>query len=79
MFITETIKQSDTRACQFDKYENKWIEGLILCKTWKIVRIEYFPKYSNIRKGRFILVMKDEGTSKENLKLVLLFKDIEII
>ena len=67
-FLTETIKPNDPRARQFATAKKKEIDGLIRRKTWKIVAKEEVPRNANILGGRFVLTIKDSGTSKETYK-----------
>jgi Reverse transcriptase (RNA-dependent DNA polymerase) len=62
------IGPSDPRAALFDAAKQKEIQGLIECGTWKVVLRDEMPENPNIMGGRFVLTIKDSGTSKEIYK-----------
>jgi hypothetical protein len=63
--LSEVIGPSDPRAALLDAAKQKDIQGLIECGTWKVVLKDEMPENPNIMGGRFVLTIKDSGTSKE--------------
>jgi hypothetical protein len=68
MLLSEVIGPSDPRAALFDAAKQKEIQRLIERGTWKVVLKDEMPENPNIMCGRFVLTIKDSGTSKEICK-----------
>lgn len=68
IFMTEVIQPGDPREPQFDEAKKKEIKGLIDKGTWKIILKNEMSPNSSILGGRFVLAIKDGGTSKETWK-----------
>jgi hypothetical protein len=62
------VGPSDPRAALFDAAKQKEIQGLIERGTWKVVLKGEMPENPNLMGGRFVLTIKDSGTSKEICK-----------
>jgi Reverse transcriptase (RNA-dependent DNA polymerase) len=62
---SEVIGPSDPIAALFGAAKQKKIQGLIERGTWKVVVQDEMPENPNIMGGRFVLTIKDSGTSKE--------------
>ena len=65
--MTEVILQNDSRLKdeRFKAAKQNEIRGLVERGTWKIVMKDEVLKDANIMGGRFVLAIKDQGTSKE--------------
>jgi hypothetical protein len=66
--LSGVIGISDPRAAFFDVAMQRNIQGLIERGTWKVVLKDEMPENPNIMGGRFVLTIKDAGTSKKIYK-----------
>jgi Reverse transcriptase (RNA-dependent DNA polymerase) len=66
--LSEVIGSFDPRAALFDATKQKEIQWLIERGTCKVVLKDKMPENPNIMGGRFVLTIKDSGTSTEIYK-----------
>jgi hypothetical protein len=66
--LFEVIGPSDPGAALFHAAKQKDIQGIIECGTWKVVLNDEMLENQNIMGGRFVLMIKESGTSNEIYK-----------
>lgn len=66
--VTEVIQSHDPRSAYFKDAIQKEIGGLEKRNTWKVVPKATLPPDANILGGRFVLAIKNGGTSQETWK-----------